>query len=188
MTQASSGRKSGVVTLPGSIEPGQRSARRPWRSPRVQSDPSRLLYFRAVRAFLSTARDGCTTTAPELPTIDTHRAPCRPLRSRADVALPKLRRGAPALWTDAVTAAARTFAVQKAAESGPAYQARHGFRQRGAFPLAGAICGTPLRSRVRRFESYWGRPEPDYEIPPLTWARRILPCRREPDAPCQEWT
>jgi hypothetical protein len=42
--------------------------------------------------------------------------------------------------------------------SGPATPpARPALRHHGAFPLAGAICATPLRSRVRKFESCWGR-------------------------------
>ena len=32
-----------------------------------------------------------------------------------------------------------------------------GHEAQAAFLLAAAVCGSALRSRVRRFESYWGR-------------------------------
>ena len=53
---------------------------------------------------------------------------------------------------------AETIAVAvEAIKQGATYQARSAYRHHGTFPLAGAILANPLRSRVRRFESYWGR-------------------------------
>ena len=76
------------------------------------------------------------------------------IRTRPSRGQERQLRELPAWWTNDVAVAERAVAAEEAPGNGPAYQARPAFRRRGASPLAGAICGTALRSRCRPDKSY----------------------------------
>ena len=87
---------------------------------------------------------------------------------------------------DILTLATRSAGLARPRASTP--QACPDRRHHGASPLAEAICRTPLRSQVRRFESFWGHTDDVFEPVRPASAGRTFACRPDSAMLRQEWT